>query len=126
VILTPKSHFRSFVFVPITNTITLPTLDVSSAVLIVGKLFISSLTTVVGYYLIVESDIFDQLSSVGGPVVVIFLTSYWMSDFFMDVVDLAATTVLHCLIADEEMFHGDQQYAEESLKKFVDKHGSVS
>lgn len=50
---------------------------VSAAVLIIGKLFISSVTTVIGYYLITE-DIEDELNSVGGPVVLIFLISYWM------------------------------------------------
>jgi hypothetical protein len=55
---------------------------VSAAVLIVGKLFISAITTVIGYVLIVE-NMNDELFSVGGPVVVIFLLSYWVSDFFM-------------------------------------------
>jgi hypothetical protein len=50
---------------------------VSAAVLIVGKLFISSVTTVIGYYLITE-NIDNELNSVAGPVVFIFLISYWI------------------------------------------------
>ena len=98
---------------------------VSVAVLIVGKLFISSVVTVFGYYIIVE-DIGTELYSVGGPVCVIFLISYWVSDMFMDVLDMGIMTVLHCFIADEEMFDGDEQYGEKSLKDYVDKHGSES
>ena len=98
---------------------------VSAAVLIVGKLFISSVVTVFGYYIIVE-QIGPDLYSVGGPVCVIFLISYWVSDMFMDVLDIGIMTVLHCFIADEEMFEGDERYGEKSLIDYVDKHGSES
>jgi hypothetical protein len=50
---------------------------VSAAVLIVGKLFISSVTTGVGYYLITD-NIENELNSVAGPMVLIFLMSYWI------------------------------------------------
>jgi len=96
---------------------------VSAAVLIVGKLFISSVVTVFGYYIIVE-NIGTELYSVGGPTVVIFLISYWISDMFMDVLDMGIMTVLHCFIADEEMFDGDERYSEKDLKDYVDKHGA--
>ena len=99
-----------------------PSHTFSAAVLIIGKLFISACTTVVGYILIVE-DLNNELFSVAGPVAAIFLISYWVSDFFMDVFDMGITTVLHCLVADEEMFDGDQVYAEKSLQRYVDKYG---
>jgi len=95
---------------------------VSAAVLIIGKLFISSIVTLFSYYLIVE-NINDDLNSVAGPTVVIFLISYWVSDFFMDVFDVAITAVLHCFIADEEMFT-DEIYAEGDLKKYIDENGA--
>ena len=96
---------------------------VSAAVLIVGKLFISAVVTVVGYYIIVE-NLNDELYSVGGPVVVIFLISYWISDMFMDVLDMGIMTVLHCFIADEEMFGGEERYSEKGLKDYVDEYGA--
>ena len=95
---------------------------VSSAVLIIGKLFIASLTTLVGYYFVTE-DLSDELHSTAGPTIFIFLLSYWVSDFFMDVFDVAITAVLHCFIADEEMFT-DQVYADADLRKFIDEHGA--
>lgn len=96
---------------------------VSSAVLIVGKLFISSVVTLFGYYIILE-NIGDQLFSVGGPVAFIFFISYFVSDMFMGVLDMGISTVLHCFIADEEMFAEGDRYHDESLKDYVDKHGS--
>ena len=96
---------------------------VSAAVLIVGKLFISALTTGIGYVIIVE-NLNNELYSVGGPVTIIFLISYWVSDFFMDVFDMSITTILHCFIADEEMYSGDEVFAEQGLKRYIDKYGA--
>lgn len=95
---------------------------VSGAVLIIGKLFIASVVTLFSYYLIVE-NIQDDLNSTTGPTVIIFLISYWISDMFMDVYDMAINTVLHCFIADEEMFT-DQVYADSDLKSYIDEHGA--
>lgn len=95
---------------------------VSAAVLIVGKLFISSFVTILAYYAIVE-NLAGSLYSVGGPVAIIFLISYWVSDMFMDVLDMGILTCLHCFIADEEMFDGEERYGEKDLKDYVDKHG---
>mmetsp|Transcript_3634 Transcript_3634/g.7266 ORF Transcript_3634/g.7266 Transcript_3634/m.7266 type:complete len:688 (+) Transcript_3634:110-2173(+) len=94
---------------------------VSAAVLIVGKLFISAVTTVIAYYVLLENLVQD-LNSVGGPLAIIFLLSYWLSDMFMDVFDMAIATTLHCVVADEEMNDGNGEYTEKELKDFVDKH----
>jgi hypothetical protein len=96
---------------------------VSAAVLIIGKLFISSAVTVIGYYVLTE-QMDDKLHTTTGPLVVIFLISYFISDMFMGVMDMGISTVLHCFIADEEMFQEDQRYSEKSLKNYVDRHGS--
>ena len=60
---------------------------VSAAILIVGKLFISAATTLIAYYVLLD-DLEDDLHSVAGPMAFIFLISYWLSDFFMDVFDM--------------------------------------
>lgn len=95
---------------------------VSGALLIIGKLFISSVTTLLAYYFIVK-DLTNELNSIAGPTLFVFLMSYWVSDFFMGVFDIAITAVLHCFIADEEMF-SDHGFAEGDLIKFIDKHGA--
>jgi choline transporter-like protein 2/4/5 len=94
--------------------------SVSSAVLFVGKLFISTVTTGLAYYAMTE-QISEKLFSVGGPTFVVFLISYFVSDFFMDIYDMGTTTILHCFIADEEMFDGDERYATDQLQSWVDK-----
>ena len=66
---------------------------VSAAVLIVGKLFISSVTTLIGYYFITEHV--EELNSIAGPVVMIFLISYWLSDMFMDVFDMGTWSSMY-------------------------------
>jgi len=98
---------------------------VTAAVLIVGKLFISAFTTFVAYYALTEH--FElELWSFGGPVMMIFIISYFVADMFMDVFDVTILCVLHCFIADEEMFGGTARYADGSLKDFVDKHGGTT
>jgi hypothetical protein len=38
---------------------------------------------------------------------------------------MGISTVLHCFIADEEMFSdGGQVFAEASLKRYIDKYGA--
>lgn len=95
---------------------------VSSAVMIIGKIFIASLTTVVGYYFVTE-NLIDDLHSTAGPTIFIFFLAYFVTDFFMDVIDMAITTVLHCFVADEEMFP-DTVYAEDDLRQFIDDNGA--
>jgi hypothetical protein len=97
---------------------------VSAAVLVVGKLFISTLTTFTAYYTLVEY-MQVELWSYAGPVVIIFIISYFVADMFMDVFDISILCILHCFVADEEMFDGRARYADGSLKEFVDKHGGM-
>jgi hypothetical protein len=33
--------------------------------------------------------------------------SYFVGDKFLDIFDMNTTTILHCFVADEEMFEGD-------------------
>lgn len=94
---------------------------VSGAILIIGKLFISSTTTALSYYLM-SSLIADELSNLWGPTVLIFLMSYFVSDMFLDVFEMGISTILQCFIADEEMFDGDECFAEGDLQLWIDKY----
>jgi hypothetical protein len=97
---------------------------VSAAVLIIGKLFISVATTALAYFAIVDR-INNKLHSVAGPLAVIFFMAYLISDMFMGIFHMSISTVLQCFIADEEMFSGEEAYAEGDLKAWVDKHGGM-
>ena len=93
---------------------------VSGAVLFIGKLFISAVTTSASYYVMNEL-IGDEVFSLAGPTIFIFIISYFISDMFMDIFDMGVTTVLQCFIADEEMFEERGEcYAEGRLRKYID------
>lgn len=96
---------------------------VSAAVLMIGKLFISTLTTTASYFFIVEY-MEVNLHSFAGPVVLIFIISWFVADMFMDVFEIGILAILHCFVADEEMFGGSPRYAERTLTRWVDKNGA--
>lgn len=91
---------------------------VSASILIVGKMFISSVTTVLSYLALIDAD--AEITHVAGPMVVIFFISYIVSDIHMDVFDMGIKTILHCFVADEEMFDGEN--ADDELVRWVDQY----
>ena len=92
---------------------------VSAAVLIIGKLTISVLTTGIAYFAIIET-LEDDVYSYAGPLVLIFFIAYVLADMFMDVFEIAIVAILHCFVADEEM-NGTARYATGGLSSWVDK-----
>lgn len=92
---------------------------VSTIVLFVGKFFISCLTTGAAF-IYIQNGIGEELYSVGGPLAFIFVISYFIGDMFLDIFDMSTTTILHCFVADEEMFDGDECYAEGELRGWLD------
>jgi choline transporter-like protein 2/4/5 len=99
---------------------------VSTIVLFVGKLFISCLTTGVAY-IYMDSQIGEEVYSLGGPLLFIFVMSYFIGDMFLDIFDMSTNTILHCFVADEEMFADedggvDKCYAEGQLREWLDDH----
>ena len=94
---------------------------VSTIVLFVGKFFISCLTTGAAY-IYMERGIGDELYSTGGPLAFIFVSSYFIGDMFLDIFDMSTTTILHCFVADEEMFDGDECYAEGELRGWLEEY----
>lgn len=94
---------------------------VSGAVLIIGKLFISAITTTLSY-IMMSQMLQDELFNLWGPTVLVFLISYFVSDMFLDVFEMGISTILQCFIADEEMFDGDECFAEGDLQDWIDKY----
>ena len=96
---------------------------VSGAILIVGKFFISSVTTGLSYYTM-NQLIGTKLYSLWAPTTFVFIISYFVSDMFLDIFDIGISTVLHCFVADEEMFGADPDncYAEGPLRKWIDEY----
>lgn len=92
---------------------------VTEALSILGRLFVTVLTSVLTY-LLISHYIEDQLSSLLGPMFVVVILAYAVSDAFMDVFDMGSATVLQCFIADDEMFTEEESYAGGDLKRLID------
>ena len=91
---------------------------VSTLVVFMGKIFISITTTGL-IYMAMDDAIEEEVHSLYGPVIFAFLISYFVADMFMDVFDMSTSTILQCFIADEEMFSGDQNFADGKMRTFL-------
>jgi len=96
---------------------------VSEVVVVIGKIFIAAVTGAIAYVLM-DNYIADEVESIIGPTVVVMLLTYIVATLFFSIFSMAVDTVLQCFIADEEMFDGDDCYAEGSLKEWIDDNGS--
>jgi hypothetical protein len=61
-----------------------------------------------------------SLNSFVAPCLTIFILSYLVAGMFMSVFELSILTVLHCYIADKEMFDGRARYADGSVKDWIE------
>jgi Plasma-membrane choline transporter len=71
---------------------------------------------------IADSDMYI----LAGPLVLTFFISYAVADMFMDVFEIAILTILHCFVADEEMFNGRARYAQGDLTQWIDKNAATN
>lgn len=92
---------------------------VSTLVLFLGKIFVSSLTTGAAY-LYIDTNLNEMLYSTAGPCVLVFFLSFFVGGVFLSIFDMSTSTILQCFVADEEMFDGDECYAEGDLRKWLD------
>lgn len=92
---------------------------VSTVVLFVGKLFISFSTAGVAY-VVIDTKFGDEIYSPGGPTALVLFISYAIGSLFLDLFDTGTSTILHCFIADEEMFGDDDCYADDQLREWFD------
>jgi len=94
---------------------------VTSVLSFVGRIFIASLTTGIAY-ITIDRHIGEELHSPGGPVALILIISYMVGNSFIEIFDMSTETVLQCFIADEEMFEGDNVFADGDLRAFFDEY----
>ena len=97
---------------------------VSDVVIVIGKIFIACLTGGLAYYFM-DTYIGDELVSLLGPTIFIIIVAYFVASLFFSIFGMACETILHCFVADEEMFgDGADAYAENDLKEWIDENGS--
>jgi len=99
--------------------------SIGGVFILVGKLFISGLTTLGAYLYITESDNYsDSVYSPFIPTLMVFLFSYAIAAAFMTIYGLASDAILGCFILDEELQkkkNAPARHCPESLKVFIEK-----
>ncbi|CAN0492060.1 unnamed protein product, partial [Laminaria digitata] len=83
-----------------------------------------SLGTAGATYLCLQHFMKDDLYSPMGPVLFAGVMAYYVASSFADLLGMTTLTILQCFIADEEMFEGEDRYARNDLKEWLDKHGT--
>eukprot|EP00592_Proboscia_alata_P007421 CAMPEP_0194355902 /NCGR_PEP_ID=MMETSP0174-20130528/3750_1 /TAXON_ID=216777 /ORGANISM="Proboscia alata, Strain PI-D3" /LENGTH=665 /DNA_ID=CAMNT_0039125365 /DNA_START=68 /DNA_END=2065 /DNA_ORIENTATION=+ len=117
-----KSAQNAFVLI-LRNAARVGTLTlVSEVVVIVGKLFICTITAGLSYF-VIDHYLSEDLYSPVGPVIFILILSYFSGSMFMNVFTMAVGTILMCFIADEEMFDTEESYSSKGLRAWVDSNG---
>jgi hypothetical protein len=88
-----------------------------------GKVFITCLTTYLGYLLITRSEDYSEvINNPLGPTLIFLICSYLVSSLFMSVYDMACDAIIICFISDEELHKQNPVFAPEPLKEFMEEH----
>jgi len=98
---------------------------VSEFVLILGKLFIMTGTTLLAY-MFMEQSLEGQVNYLWFPTLLVCFVSYFTAEMFNEVFGMAISTILQCFIADEEMFEPAERFAEGDLADTVSKINKAS
>ena len=97
----------------------------SEFVLILGKLFIMTGTTLLAY-MFMEQSLEGQVNYLWFPTLLVCFVSYFTAEMFNEVFGMAISTILQCFIADEEMFEPAERFAEGDLADTVSKINKAS
>mmetsp|Transcript_29167 Transcript_29167/g.93367 ORF Transcript_29167/g.93367 Transcript_29167/m.93367 type:complete len:523 (-) Transcript_29167:1786-3354(-) len=95
---------------------------VGDFVLLLGKLLIPATTTFIAYLAITQSGTDEKLNGIVGPLVFVFLISYFVALMFNEIFGMAISTIFQCFVADEEMFENpNDRHAEKDLASLIGK-----
>jgi hypothetical protein len=89
---------------------------VGDFVLLIGKLLVPIGTTLLCYLAIAYGLPESEVPAVVAPLIFVFILSYFIACMFCEVFGMGITTIMHCFIADEEMFEPNKRFAENSLR----------
>ncbi|CAM9992591.1 unnamed protein product, partial [Ectocarpus sp. 13 AM-2016] len=74
-------------------------------------------------YVFLQKFMKEDLYSPMGPVFFAGVMAYYVASSFAALLGMTTLTILQCFIADEEMFEGEERYARNDLKDWLDAHG---
>ena len=87
---------------------------------LIGKLFISSSTGVIGYLLITRVDQYsEKLNSPILPTIVMVLIGWVVGTIFMSLYGMSGDAMLHCFALDEDLNGKVVKHSPEELKTFI-------
>lgn len=89
----------------------------------VGKAMIMTSSGLIGYIIIMNSDLKDKVYSPVFPVIVFVIIAYLIGSIFLSVYSFASTAILHCFIRDEEI-HGNNH--PECLNPFIEANSAYN
>ena len=69
----------------------------------VGKAVIMTSSGLIGYIIIMNSSLQDEVNSPIFPIIVIIIIAFLIGSIFLSVFSFSATAILHCYILDEEI-----------------------
>jgi hypothetical protein len=88
---------------------------------LIGKVFIASLTGLLGYLIITETPKYnDKLNSPLLPALLFILIGYIIGALFINIYGNSADALMHCFIVDCEI-NRDPQHSPEPLREFVEE-----
>eukprot|EP01017_Pseudomicrothorax_dubius_P000639 TRINITY_DN0_c2295_g1_i1.p1 TRINITY_DN0_c2295_g1~~TRINITY_DN0_c2295_g1_i1.p1 ORF type:complete len:101 (+),score=39.87 TRINITY_DN0_c2295_g1_i1:1-303(+) len=90
-----------------------------SLFIIIGKLFICTLTVLCGYMIITRSETFKtKITSPIGPSICFAIVAYVIGAIYMAVYGVASEAILQCYLVEEE--HGSVEKCPEEMRDFVE------
>ena len=85
---------------------------------LLGKACIAGTSAYIGYIVITESDLKDEIDSPLAPVVVFLVVGYLVASIFMTVFSMSTDTIIHCYLVDE-ILNGESRNVPEPLKEYI-------
>eukprot|EP01006_Ploeotia_vitrea_P026083 TRINITY_DN59057_c0_g1_i1.p1 TRINITY_DN59057_c0_g1~~TRINITY_DN59057_c0_g1_i1.p1 ORF type:complete len:649 (+),score=-43.50 TRINITY_DN59057_c0_g1_i1:57-2003(+) len=113
---------RSAFFLLLRNILRVAAVNmVAEFVLLLGKVFVSVLTTFALYCIFAYSLPSEQMNGLIAPLFFTFLLAYFVSKMFSEVFGMGIETILLCFIGDEEMFPVEKRFADGGLASSLQK-----
>jgi hypothetical protein len=79
------------------------TTGIGAILMFVGKALICVVTGFLGYIIIMNSKLENEVYSPVFPTIVCIIIAYILSSIFLSVYSFSSTAILHCFILDEEI-----------------------
>ena len=87
---------------------------------LIGILFISSSTGLIGYLLVTRIDQFsEKLNSPILPTFVMTMVGFFVSTLTMNIYGMSGDAMMHCFLLDEELNQKMPKHTPEELQSFI-------